>query len=54
MAKRADRNSKFFHLSTTIKRHFNSMNTIKNENQERIYDQNKIDEYFLGNFNLFQ
>lgn len=48
--KQGDRNTKFFHLSTIIKRQRNLINAIKTENQTWVYEHNEIGNYFLNNF----
>jgi hypothetical protein len=49
-----DRNSRFFHLSTLIRRRSNKILEIKMEDGTQIYDRNSIGEYFTRHFtNLF-
>ncbi|PKI61172.1 hypothetical protein CRG98_018403 [Punica granatum] len=48
--KDGDRNSKFFHLSTVIRRRSNHIAAIKDDNGEWIQDHDGIGNYFLRNF----
>ncbi|XP_031391078.1 uncharacterized protein LOC116203481 [Punica granatum] len=48
--KHGDRNSKFFHLSTVIRRRSNHIATIKGDNGEWCQYQDEIGNYFLKNF----
>ena len=53
--KEGDKNSKFFHVTTIIRRRRNSIDAVKAENGEWILDKSKISDYFLNNFkNVFQ
>lgn len=45
-----DMNTKFFHLSTVIRRRKNQIFAIKNQNNSWEYDQENIGKYFLRNF----
>ena len=45
-----DKNSKFFHLSTIIRRRGNHVNTIKKDDDSRIHDSSQIRELFRNNF----
>lgn len=45
-----DRNTKFFHLSTVIRRRKNHISAIKTPNGEREYGMDKIGNYFLKVF----
>ena len=50
-----DKNSKFFHLSTIIRRRINNIEVIKQNDGTWIRDQNSIRELFQANFiNLFK
>ena len=50
-----DRNSKFFHLSTIIRRRSNNVDAIKMENGTWINDSNQIRTLFRNNFiNIFK
>ena len=49
--KEGDRNSKFFHASTLIRRRRNNILEIKLENGERIYGREDIGKYFEEHFN---
>ena len=52
--KEGDKNSKFFHVTTIIRRRRNSIDAVKAENGEWILDKSKISDYFLNNFkNVF-
>ncbi|PKI47653.1 hypothetical protein CRG98_031939 [Punica granatum] len=48
--KEGDRNSKFFHLSTVIRRSSNHIAAIKDNNGEWTQDHQGIGNYFLRNF----
>ena len=48
--KEGDRNSRFFHLSTIIRRRRNYISEIKLENEFWIRDREDIQRYFLDNF----
>ncbi|PKI66159.1 hypothetical protein CRG98_013457 [Punica granatum] len=48
--KDGDRNSKFFHLSTVIRRRSNHIAAIKEDNGEWSQDRERIGNYFLKNF----
>jgi hypothetical protein len=53
--KEGDKNSRFFHVTTIIRRRRNSIDAVKAENGEWILDKSKISDYFLNNFkNVFQ
>lgn len=45
-----DKNTKFFHLSTVIKRQNNAIHSIKIENHTWINDRKEINSYFINNF----
>lgn len=45
-----DKNTKFFHLSTVIKRQTNAIHSIKIENNTWINDRKEITSYFISNF----
>ena len=49
--KEGDKNSKFFHASTLIRRRRNNISEIKLENGERIYGREDIEKYFEDHFN---
>ncbi|XP_075661027.1 uncharacterized protein LOC142630856 [Castanea sativa] len=49
--KEGDRNSKFFHASTLIRRRRNNISDIKLENGQRIYGREDIEKYFEAHFN---
>ena len=49
--KEGDRNSKFFHASTLIRRRRNNILEIKLENGGRIYGRENIEKYFGDHFN---
>jgi hypothetical protein len=52
--KEGDKNSKFFHVTTIIRRRRNSIDAVKAKNGEWILDKSKISDYFLNNFkNVF-
>ena len=48
--KLGDKNSKFFHLSTVIRRRNNNVDAIKNEDGTWIHDSNQIRRLFRNNF----
>ena len=48
--KEGDRNSKFFHASTLIRRRRNNISEIKLENGEKIYGRENIEKYFGDHF----
>ncbi|PKI45054.1 hypothetical protein CRG98_034555 [Punica granatum] len=48
--KEGDRNSKFFHLSTIIRRRSNNIAAIKDNNGDWCHDYDGIGNYFLRNF----
>lgn len=45
-----DKNSKFFHMSLTVRRHRNRILAIKN-GHEWVHDPSGISKYFMDNFN---
>lgn len=51
MAKEGDRNSKFFHASTLIRRRRNNISEITLENGQRIYGRVDVEKYFEDHFN---
>ena len=53
--KEGDRNSRFFHLSTVIRRRSNRINEIKMEDRTWIYGREHIGKYFIDHFkSLYQ
>ena len=49
-----DKNSRFFHLSTIIRRRRNSIDAIKSDNGEWMIDKEEIKEFIVSKFqNLF-
>ena len=53
--KEGDRNSKFFHLSTVVRRRKNQIAEIQLENGNWIHSRNEIADYFTQkNFSVFQ
>ena len=48
--KEGDKNSKFFHLSTIIRRRRNSIDAIKNDSGEWITDRREIQKHFVEKF----
>jgi hypothetical protein len=53
--KEGDRNSKFFHLSTLVRRRRNSIVEIKLDNVEWIHSRDEIERYFTAQFqNVYQ
>ena len=48
--KEGDKNSKFFHFSTIIRRRRNSIDSIKNDFGEWITDRREIQKHFVGKF----
>jgi hypothetical protein len=48
--KEGDRNSKFFHLSTIIRRRRNSIDAVRNHLGSWITEKKEINEFFLENF----
>lgn len=52
--KDGDRNSKFFHISLTVRRCKNKIQVVKS-GHERIYNEEGIKDYFINNFtDLYQ
>ena len=53
--KEGDRNSKFFHLSTLVRKRRNSIVKIKLDNVEWIHSRDEIERYFTAQFqNVYQ
>ena len=48
--KEGDQNSKFFHLSTLVRRRCNSIVEIKLDNAEWIHSRDEIERYFIAQF----
>ena len=48
--KEGDKNSKFFHLSTIIRRRRNSIDAVKNDSGEWITDRREIQKHFVEKF----
>ena len=48
--KEGDKNSKFFHLSTIIRRRRNSIDAVKNDSWEWIMDRREIQKHFVEKF----
>lgn len=51
--KEGDNNSKFFHLSTIIRRRRNSIDVVKNDSREWIIDRREIQKHFVEKFKTF-
>ena len=50
--KEGDKNSKFFHLSTIIRRRRNSIDAVKNDSREWITDRREIQKHFVEKFKI--
>jgi hypothetical protein len=48
--KHGDRNSKFFHLSTIVRRRRNNISEIKLEDGSRLLERKEIENYFMEKF----
>ena len=49
--KEGDKNTRFFHFSTVIRRRRNAINAIKSDNEEWLTDKADIKEFFVLKFN---
>lgn len=49
--KEGDKNTRFFHFSTVIRRRRNAIDAIKSDNGEWLMDKADIKEFFVSKFN---